>query len=115
VDASVLDEESMVVALPSAHRLAQRAPAAALSLKTLAGETFILFGDPHGDALQRNGAFVAACHAAGFTPRIGQVVPFISSRLNLIAAGLGIAVVAASLEHARIEGVTFRPLKVHRN
>jgi DNA-binding transcriptional LysR family regulator len=111
VDASVLDEESMVVALPSAHRLAQRAPAAGLSLKTLAGETFILFGDPHGDALQRNGAFVAACHAAGFTPRIGQVVPFISSRLNLIAAGLGIAVVAASLEHARIEGVTFRPLK----
>jgi DNA-binding transcriptional LysR family regulator len=60
-------------------------------LKTLAGETFILFGDPHGDALQRNGAFVAACRAAGFTPRVGQVAPFISSRLNLIAAGLGIA------------------------
>jgi DNA-binding transcriptional LysR family regulator len=101
----------MVVALPSAHRLAQGNPAGGLSLRALAGETFILFGDPHGDALQRNSAFVAACHAAGFTPRVGQVVPFISSRLNLIAAGLGIAVVAASLEHARIEGVTFRPLK----
>lgn len=111
VDSSPLDEESMVVALPNTHRLAQGNPAVGLSLKTLAGETFILFGDPHGDALQRNGAFAAACHAAGFSPRVGQVVPFISSRLNLIAAGLGIAVVAASLEHAKMEGVAFRRLK----
>ena len=111
VDASLLDEEPMVVALPSAHRLAQSNPDADLALRALAGETFILFGDPHGDALQRNSAFVAACHAAGFSPRVGHVVPFISSRLNLIAAGLGIAVVAASLEHAKIEGVAFRRLK----
>ena len=111
VDTSLLDEEPMVVALPSAHRLAQGDPAGGLALKALAGETFILFGDPHGDALQRNSAFVAACHAVGFSPRVGQVVHFISSRLNLIAAGLGIAVVAASLEHAEIEGVAFRRLK----
>ena len=41
----------------------------------------------------------------------GQVVPYISSRLNLIAAGFGIAVVAASLQHVKIEGVTFLRLK----
>jgi DNA-binding transcriptional LysR family regulator len=111
VDSSILNEESMVVALPSAHRLAQSDPGARLPLKALAKETFILFGDPHGDALQRNSAFAAACHDAGFSPHVGQVVPYISSRLNLIAAGLGIAVVAASLEHAKIEGVTFRRLK----
>jgi DNA-binding transcriptional LysR family regulator len=111
VDAALLHEESMVVALPSGHRLAQGEPTAAIALKALAGEVFILFGDPHRDALQRNSAFVAACHAAGFTPRLGQVVPYISSRLNLIAAGLGVAVVAASLEHVKIEGVTFRRLR----
>lgn len=111
VDTTLLHEESMVVALPSGHRLAQGDPDTALSLKSLAGETYILFGDPHRDALQRNSAFAAACHAVGFSPRVGQVVPYISSRLNLIAAGLGIAVVAASLEHVKIEGVTFRPLK----
>jgi len=110
VDTSLLDAESMVVALPSAHRLAQGDPAAGLALKALAEETFILFGDPNGDALQRNSAFIAACHAAGFSPRVGQVVHYISSRLNLIAAGLGIAVVAASVEHAKVEGVTFRRL-----
>lgn len=108
-----LHEEPMVVALPSGHRLVrtQGGPDAPLSLKALAGETFILFGDPRGDALQRNSEFIAACHAAGFTPLVGQTVPQISARLNLIAAGLGIAIVAASLQHARIEGVSFHPLK----
>jgi DNA-binding transcriptional LysR family regulator len=112
IDAPLLLEEPMVVALPSGHRLAQGndGRGAALSLKILADETFILFGDPHGDWLLRN-TFVAACHAAGFSPRVGQIVPHISSRLNLIAAGLGIAVVAASLQHVKIEGVVFRRLK----
>jgi DNA-binding transcriptional LysR family regulator len=113
VDIALLHEESMHVALPSGHRLAQDddGRAAALSLKALAGETFILFGDPNRDALQRNSAFAAACHAAGFRPRVGQIVPNISSRLNLIAAGLGIAVVAASLQRVKIEGLAFRRLK----
>jgi DNA-binding transcriptional LysR family regulator len=113
VDIALLHEERMVVALPSGHTLAQGGGGkdAALSLKVLAGETFILFGDPHGDGLLRNSEFVAACHAAGFSPRIGQMVPHISSRLNLIAAGLGIAVVAASLQHVKIEGLAFHRLK----
>src|SRR2546421_907595 len=113
IEIAQLLEEPMVVALPSGHTLAQDdVRGAALSLKALAGETFILFGDPpHGDWLLRNNAFVAACHAAGFSPRVGQVVPHISSRLNLIAAGLGVAVVAASLQNVRIEGVSFYKLK----
>ena len=113
IDLVLLDEESMVVALPAAHPLARRGrrPGAALPLKALARETFILFGDPHGDALLRNSAFITACQAEGFSPRIGQIVPQISSRLNLVAAGIGIAVVAASLQHLKMEGVTFRPLK----
>ena len=114
VDIALLLEEPMVVALPSGHTLAQGddGRGAGLSLKVLADETFILFGDPpHGDWLLRNSAFIAACQAAGFSPRVGQVVPYVSSRLNLIAAGLGIAVVAASLQHVKIEGVAFRRLK----
>lgn len=113
IDIILLHEETMFVALPSGHKLVRDVDGrgAALSLKALAGETFILFGDPDRDALQRNSAFVAACHAAGFSPHIGQAVPYISSRLNLIAAGLGIAVVAASLQHVKIEGLAFRRLK----
>jgi len=113
IDINLLLEESMVVALPSGHAIAQcdEGRGAALPLKALAGETFILYGDTKGALLMQSNAFVAACHAAGFSPRIGQVVPHISARLNLIAAGLGVAVVAASLQHINMEGVAFRRLK----
>jgi DNA-binding transcriptional LysR family regulator len=113
VDIARLLEEPMVVALPSGHKFARGddGRGAGLSLKALAGETFILFGNSNAALNMQSNAFVAACHLAGFSPRIGQVVPHISSRLNLIAAGLGVAVVAASLQHINIEGVAFRRLK----
>jgi len=113
VDISSLLEEAMVVALPSGHALTRinRRGKAELPLKSLAGETFILYGDTTGSLLMQSNAFVAACHAAGFNPRIGQVVSHISARLNLIAAGFGVAVVAASLQHINMDGVTFRGLK----
>jgi DNA-binding transcriptional LysR family regulator len=59
----------------------------------------------HSDAL------VAACLAAGFSPRVGHVVSNNLSRLNLVAAGLGIAVVSASLQRMKIDGVTYRRLR----
>ena len=113
IDISSLLEEPMVVALPSGHALTRTNDRsdAALPLKALADETFILYGDTTGALLMQSNAFVAACHAAGFSPRIGQVVPHISARLNLIAAGLGVAVVAASVQHIKLEGVAFRRLK----
>jgi DNA-binding transcriptional LysR family regulator len=111
IEISSLLEEQMVVALPSGHALAQGDDHAALSLKDLAGETFVLFGDAKGILSMQSSAFVAACRVAGFSPRIGQIVPHISARLNLIAASLGVAVVAASLQHIKMEGVAFRRLK----
>jgi DNA-binding transcriptional LysR family regulator len=111
IEINSLLEEQMVVALPTGHALAEGDDHAALSLKDLAGETFVLFGDTKGTVSMQSNAFVAACHAAGFSPRIGQIVPHISARLNLIAASLGVAVVAASLQHIKMEGVAFRRLK----
>jgi DNA-binding transcriptional LysR family regulator len=113
VDISSLLEESMVVALPSGHALTRinGRTSAELPLKSLAEETFILYGDTTGTLLMQSNAFVAACHAAGFSPRIGQIVSHISARLNLIAAGFGVAVVAASLQHINMDGVAFRRLK----
>jgi DNA-binding transcriptional LysR family regulator len=105
--------EAMVVALPSGHPLARRASGGetALSLKALADETFILFGRPRGAMTLQSNAVVAACQAAGFNPRIGPIVPHISARLNFVAAGLGVAVVAASLRRMNIDGVAYRRLK----
>jgi len=106
-------EEPMVVALPSGHPLARSANGGdtALSLKSLAGETFIVFGRPHSPSTMQANAVIAACQAEGFSPRIGHVVPNNLSRLNLVAASLGIAIIAASLQRMNIDGVVYRRLK----
>ena len=106
-------QEGMVVALPSGHKLARRGNGsdAALSLKSLAGETFILYGRAHGALTMHSDALVGACQMAGFTPRIGHVVSNNLSRLNFVAAGLGIAVVAASFQRMKIDGVVYRRLR----
>jgi DNA-binding transcriptional LysR family regulator len=106
-------EGAMVVALPIGHSLARSEddPDAALSLKSLANETFIVYGRAPGALTLQSTAVIAACHAAGFSPRVGHVLPDNLSRLNLVAAGLGIAVVASSLQRMNIDGVVYRRLK----
>jgi len=54
---------------------------------------------------------LAACQTAGFIPRVGHVVGNNLSRLSLVAADLGIAVVGASMQRMNIEGVVFCQLK----
>jgi DNA-binding transcriptional LysR family regulator len=109
-------DEPMVAALPSSHVLAQGNGQrdGAISIKALAGETFIVYGRPHASQQQGLGqyeAIVAACHSAGFSPRVGQDAPTIISTLGLVAVGLGIALVPASLQHLRMDGVAYRRLR----
>jgi DNA-binding transcriptional LysR family regulator len=107
-----LIEEPMVVALPRTHALARGRDAVAL--KHLAGETFILYGPP-GTGMYD--ATIAACQAAGFNPNVGnlgastQQAPRITSTLSLVAAGLGISCVPASLQRMNMEGVVYRRIK----
>ena len=107
--------EAMVVALPSGHALARNENGgnAALSLKALASEIFILVGRPPSPLPMQGSAAaeVAACQAAGFSPRVGHIVSNNISRLAFVAAGLGIALVSASMQRMNIEGVVFRRLK----
>src|SRR5216683_7265240 len=105
-------EEPMVVALPSAHALAQNdGDDAVLSLKDLAGETFIVYARQQGPGLYD--ATTAACLRAGFSPRLGQEAPRITSALSLVAAGLGISAVPASMQRMIMDGVAYRRLKGH--
>jgi DNA-binding transcriptional LysR family regulator len=103
-------EEAMLVALPSQHVLARsrRGDDAAVALKRLAGETFIVYRRHSGPGLYD--AIIAACHAAGFSPLIGQEAPRIVSTLNLVAAGLGLSIVPASLQRMHMDGVSYRRL-----
>ena len=99
-------EEAMVAALPSGHPLSTgRDP---LPLAALASETFILYRRPVGPGL--HDAIIAACDRAGFSPTIGQEAPRMLSTLSLVAAGLGVTVVPASMSRLEAEGVAYRPL-----
>jgi DNA-binding transcriptional LysR family regulator len=100
-------DEIMVVALPSGHALAQGKGDKALPLGSLASETFILYGPPGSGIYDRT---IAACQAAGFSPRVGQLAPRITSTLGLIAAGLGISFVPISMRRMSMDGVTYRRL-----
>jgi len=102
---SALLQEAMMLALPRAHLLARRTNKA-VSLKALAEETFIVYRRHNGPGLYD--AILSACHAAGFSPRVGQEAPRIVSTLNLVAAGLGISLVPESLQCMRMDGVVFR-------
>lgn len=103
-------EEQMVVALPEQHVLAVT-DEAGLDLKRLAGETFIVYRRHSGPGLYD--AIFAACHAAGFSPLVGQEAPRIVSTLNLVAAGLGLSLVPASLQRMHMDGVTYRAIAGH--
>jgi DNA-binding transcriptional LysR family regulator len=106
---NTLMEEPVVIALPSDHPIARRRGTASVSLKALAGDKFVLYGHRHGPTLAN--ATIEACRTTGFNPRIGQEVPHIGSAINLVAAGLGVAVIQASLQRMHMEGVVYRRLE----
>jgi DNA-binding transcriptional LysR family regulator len=101
--------EAMVVALPEGHALARGQARAVLPLKDLADEAFIVNRQPGALGGPRDDVF-AACHAAGFTPRVGQEAPNVMATLPLVAAGIGISILPASLQHMNIPGVVYRRL-----
>jgi len=94
----VLLKEELVVALPAAHPLADGARGQPrLRLRQLAAEDFILYRRPSGPGLYDT--IIAACRRAGFTPKISQEAPVVTSTLSLVAAGLGVSMVPASLSN----------------
>ncbi|WP_376094200.1 LysR family transcriptional regulator [Roseomonas sp. CCTCC AB2023176] len=103
-------EEPLVVALPSTHALARPGPrSAAVSLDRLATEPFIVYARRQGPALYD--VTLAACAQAGFSPVLGQETDRIISALSLVASGLGVTLVPASMQSMTMDGVAFRPLR----
>ena len=101
-------EEPMLAALPAGHRLSlPEGPP--LPLAALAGEAFILYRRKAGPGLYD--AILAACREAGFTPTIAQEAPRLPATLSLVAAGLGISVVPASMRRLAVAGVVYRALE----
>ena len=98
--------EAIVVAVPDKHPLAARAR---IPLTALAEEAFIMWPRREGPGF--HDLIVSACHAAGFTPRVVQEATEMVTILNLVAGGLGIALMPESVRELQRRGVTYLPLK----
>ncbi|WP_050469494.1 LysR family transcriptional regulator [Herbaspirillum chlorophenolicum] len=103
----VLDEQ-MLVALPAGHPLAIDIDQA-LPLSDLAREAFIFYRRSSGPGLYDS--ILAACRETGFSPTVVQEAPRLPATLSLVAAGLGISIVPASMRRLGGEGITYRALK----
>ena len=104
-------EEPLLVALSSSHPLARDASQRqrSLNLHALADEPFILVRRPGAPGMYAN--FVAACQAAGFVPRIAHEVESMLTNLLLVAAGVGLTVVPASMRGTHGELIDYFRLR----
>jgi DNA-binding transcriptional LysR family regulator len=101
-------EEDLIVALPRSHPLARNRSTAIASLAALKADAFVLYGPPGTGIHDQT---VNACLAAGFSPIVEQRAPRITSTLGFVGAGMGVALVPASLRRVAIDGVVYRAFR----
>jgi DNA-binding transcriptional LysR family regulator len=99
--------EPLVAALPADDPLAH--VRTALPLKSLASHPFVIFPRSAGAGLYD--AIIEFCRASGFTPRVAQEAIQMQTIVSLVSAGLGVALVPASLRDMRRRGVVYRRLR----
>jgi DNA-binding transcriptional LysR family regulator len=101
----VVMRERTVAALPVGHPLAalRRVP-----LRRLAAEPFVLF--PRSQAPGFHDLVISSVAAAGAPPQVVQDAPEMLTIIGLVAAGIGVSVVPASVARLALDGVTYRPI-----
>jgi DNA-binding transcriptional LysR family regulator len=101
-----IDREPLLLALPTGHPLAGRS---SLRLVEVADDAFVT--QPRELAATLYDRLVKLATRAGFQPTITQHAQQINGLLALVAAGLGLALVPASMRTVRLVGVCYVPLK----
>ncbi len=97
--------EATIAALPAGHPLSllKRVPIA-----RLAGLPFILF--PRAQAPELHDAITMAVARGGRAARIVQEVPEMGTIVGLVASGMGVSLVPASVQALARAGVAYRPV-----
>ena len=101
-----LQHEELVAALPEGHPLAG---AARLPVSALAQETLLTCTPSGTTFLPEQVAHL--CHLHGLTPRTLQAAPSDQALVGLVAAGVGVAVVARAQANPAQVGVAFVPFE----
>lgn len=101
----VVMRERTVAALPAGHPLAKlsRVP-----LRRLAAEPLVLFTRDQAPGF--HDLLTSRLAATGTSPRVVQYAPEMLTIIGLVAAGIGVSPVPASVARLALDGVTYRPL-----
>ncbi len=101
----IVMRERTIAALPADHELTglRRIP-----LRRLAAEPLVLF--PRSQAPGYHDLLTGRLAATGTSPRIVQYAPEMLTIIGLVAAGIGVSPVPASVAHLALDGVVYRPL-----
>jgi DNA-binding transcriptional LysR family regulator len=100
-----IQRDPLLAVLPAGHRLARRARVRVGDLGT---EPVILF--PRRMAPEYYDLFISTFRRAGCTPRVAHEVVTIQTIIGLVAAGLGVSLMPATIRSLRRDGVVYRPL-----
>lgn len=101
----VIDREPLLLALPAGHALAERD---SLRMEDLAGERFV--AQPREVAATLYDRLVQLAAKADFYPQIRQHAQQLNGLLALAAAGIGLALVPATMQRVQLAGIRYVPL-----
>ena len=105
VEIEVLVREPTVAAVPASHPLAR---ARELTLGLLAEYPFVLF--PREQAPGYHDLLMTSVTSAGTPPRVIQQASETQTIIGLVAAGVGVSLVPASVQQLALDGVAYRPV-----
>jgi DNA-binding transcriptional LysR family regulator len=94
--------EPLVVAVPASPPLARRT---SIPLRALKDEVFVVATRDRVPSYYDR--FIAACHAAGFEPRLAHQRQTMVNFLGLVAIGAGVTVVPVSVMRVAVEGTRY--------
>lgn len=102
----IIFQESLIVALPETHWLANQSD---VSLTSLANEPFILF--PRKLAPGLYDLIISLCQQAGFSPTVAQEAIQMQTIVSLVAGEMGVAIAPASLQNLQRTGVVYKNIQ----
>lgn len=100
-----LQREPLYAAVHSGHSLGGLGR---VSLSRLRDDPFILYSREFGSGLREQ--ILALCQQAGFSPQVVQEVHEMPTLISLVSAGIGVGLVAASMQRASVPQVRYLEL-----
>jgi DNA-binding transcriptional LysR family regulator len=104
VTSITLLHEPIIVALPKRHPLTRQR---SVAIRSLAEESFVALQFTEGVGFHAQ--VLELCQQRGFAPKIAHWAPQLAALASMVGAGLGLALVPASLGNLRMSDVVYRP------